>query len=42
MTSDVAIFMRHRARLLSIAYRMLGEWAAAEDVARRRGFAGMA
>lgn len=32
MTGDVAIFERHRARLLSIAYRMLGEWAAAEDV----------
>jgi RNA polymerase sigma-70 factor, ECF subfamily len=32
MTGDVTIFERHRARLLSIAYRMLGEWAGAEDV----------
>ena len=31
MAGDVAIFERHRARL-SVAYRMLGEWAAAEDV----------
>lgn len=34
MKGDVAIFERHRARLLSIAYRMLGEMAAAEDVAQ--------
>jgi RNA polymerase sigma-70 factor (ECF subfamily) len=32
MKGDVAIFERHRARLLNIAYRMLGEMAAAEDV----------
>ena len=32
MKGDVAIFERHRARLRSIAYRMLGEMAAAEDV----------
>jgi RNA polymerase sigma-70 factor (ECF subfamily) len=30
--SDTAIFERHRAHLLNIAYRMLGEMAAAEDV----------
>jgi RNA polymerase sigma-70 factor, ECF subfamily len=30
--SDVAIFERHRAHLRNIAYRMLGEMAAAEDV----------
>jgi RNA polymerase sigma-70 factor (ECF subfamily) len=30
--SDAAIFERHRAHLLNIAYRMLGEMAAAEDV----------
>ena len=32
MKGDVAIFERHRPRLLNIAYRMLGEMAAAEDV----------
>jgi RNA polymerase sigma-70 factor (ECF subfamily) len=32
MKGDVVIFERHRARLLNIAYRMLGEMAAAEDV----------
>jgi RNA polymerase sigma-70 factor (ECF subfamily) len=30
--TDIAIFERHRTHLLSIAYRMLGEMAAAEDV----------
>lgn len=34
MKGDIAIFERHRARLLSIAYRMLGEMTAAEDVAQ--------
>jgi RNA polymerase sigma-70 factor (ECF subfamily) len=29
---DVAVFERHRSHLLSIAYRMLGEMAAAEDI----------
>lgn len=29
---DIAVFERHRAHLLSIAYRMLGEMASAEDV----------
>ena len=32
--SDTATFERHRAHLLNIAYRMLGEMAAAEDVAQ--------
>jgi RNA polymerase sigma-70 factor (ECF subfamily) len=32
MKGDVAIFERHRARLLNIGYRMLGEMSAAEDV----------
>lgn len=32
MKGDVVLFERHRARLLNIAYRMLGEMAAAEDV----------
>jgi RNA polymerase sigma-70 factor (ECF subfamily) len=32
MSGDFASFERQRARLLSIAYRMLGEWAGAEDV----------
>lgn len=30
--SDIALFERHRAHLRNIAYRMLGEMAAAEDV----------
>jgi len=30
--TDTAIFERHRAHLLNIAYRMLGEMAAAEDL----------
>ena len=30
--SDIAVFERHRAHLLNIAYRMLGEMAGAEDV----------
>ena len=30
--SDLATFERHRAHLLNIAYRMLGEMAGAEDV----------
>lgn len=30
--SDTIVFQRHRAHLLNIAYRMLGEMAAAEDV----------
>jgi RNA polymerase sigma-70 factor, ECF subfamily len=32
MKGDVEIFSRHRRRLLNIAYRMLGEMTAAEDV----------
>jgi RNA polymerase sigma-70 factor (ECF subfamily) len=32
--SDTATFERHRAHLLNIAYRMLGEMTAAEDVAQ--------
>jgi RNA polymerase sigma-70 factor, ECF subfamily len=32
MNSDLQTFERHRARLLNIAYRMLGEMAGAEDV----------
>jgi RNA polymerase sigma-70 factor, ECF subfamily len=32
MKNDAAIFEGHRARLLNIAYRMIGEMAAAEDV----------
>ncbi|HTQ13934.1 MAG TPA: RNA polymerase sigma factor SigJ [Rhizomicrobium sp.] len=32
--SDTATFERHRPHLLNIAYRMLGEMAAAEDVAQ--------
>jgi RNA polymerase sigma-70 factor, ECF subfamily len=32
MKGDVEIFERHRRRLLNIAYRMLGEMTAAEDV----------
>jgi RNA polymerase sigma-70 factor, ECF subfamily len=32
MNGGIAIFERHRTHLLSIAYRMLGEMAAAEDV----------
>ncbi|THD49154.1 MAG: sigma-70 family RNA polymerase sigma factor, partial [Bradyrhizobium sp.] len=32
MKDDAATFERHRVRLLNIAYRMIGEMAAAEDV----------
>ncbi len=32
MSGDIATFESHRARLLNLAYRMLGEWSAAEDV----------
>ena len=34
MKGDAAIFESHRARLIGVAYRMLGEMAAAEDVAQ--------
>ncbi|HEY5237743.1 MAG TPA: sigma factor, partial [Rhizomicrobium sp.] len=30
--NDTAIFEQHRAHLLGIAYRMLGEMASAEDI----------
>src|SRR5262245_17621644 len=31
-SSRVEVFRRHRALLLSVAYRMLGTWADAEDI----------
>ena len=34
MSDGAEVFERHRGRLLAIAYRMLGEWAGAEDVAQ--------